>query len=88
MAVMSPPVLAVGSGELFDRWYQDNDVRARDALDSQRSLRTRNITSKPEIQDFGLLVLPIDETPCLTRQSNRSASLRSCSSRSGPRPGA
>jgi len=32
MAVMSPPVLAVGSGELFDRWYQDNDVRARDAL--------------------------------------------------------
>ncbi|MGH2894712.1 MAG: sigma-70 family RNA polymerase sigma factor, partial [Solirubrobacteraceae bacterium] len=32
MAVTSPPVLAVGSGELFDRWYEDHDVRARDAL--------------------------------------------------------
>ncbi len=32
MAVQSPPVLAVGSGELFDRWYEDHDVRARDAL--------------------------------------------------------
>src|SRR6202012_100647 len=32
MAVTSPPVLAVGSGELFDRWYEDQDVRARDAL--------------------------------------------------------
>ena len=30
MAVTSPPVLAVGSGELFDRWYEDQDVRARD----------------------------------------------------------
>jgi RNA polymerase sigma-B factor len=32
MAVTSPPVLTVGSGELFDRWYEDHDVRARDAL--------------------------------------------------------
>jgi RNA polymerase sigma-B factor len=32
MAVTSSPVLTVGSGELFDRWYEDHDVRARDAL--------------------------------------------------------
>ncbi len=32
MAVTSPPVLAVSSGELFDRWYRAHDVRARDAL--------------------------------------------------------
>jgi RNA polymerase sigma-B factor len=32
MAVTSPLVLTVGSGELFDRWYEDHDVRARDAL--------------------------------------------------------
>ena len=32
MAVTSPPILTVGSGELFDRWYEDHDVRARDAL--------------------------------------------------------
>jgi RNA polymerase sigma-B factor len=32
MAVTSPPVLTVGSGELFDRWYEDHEVRARDAL--------------------------------------------------------
>ena len=32
MAATSPPVLAVDSGELFDRWYRAQDVRARDAL--------------------------------------------------------
>src|SRR5947209_8033328 len=32
MAVTSPPVLAVSSGELFHRWYEAHDVRARDAL--------------------------------------------------------
>ena len=32
MAVTSPPASAVGSGELFDRWYRAGDVRARDAL--------------------------------------------------------
>jgi RNA polymerase sigma-B factor len=32
MAVTSSPVLTSGSGELFDRWYEDHDVRARDAL--------------------------------------------------------
>src|SRR6201995_4614584 len=32
MAVTSPPVLPVDSGELFDRWYRAQDVRDRDAL--------------------------------------------------------
>ena len=32
MAGTSPPVLTIGSGELFARWYEDHDVRARDAL--------------------------------------------------------
>src|ERR1700751_3738451 len=32
MAATSPPVLAVDSGELFDRWYRAHDVRARDAV--------------------------------------------------------
>ena len=32
MAVTSPPRLAVGSGDLFHRWYECRDVRARDAL--------------------------------------------------------
>ena len=32
MAVTSPPVLAVSSGELFDRWHRQRDVRARDEL--------------------------------------------------------
>src|SRR5205807_3936264 len=32
MAAPSPPVLAIGSSELFDRWYRARDVRARDAL--------------------------------------------------------
>ena len=36
MAVTSPPALAVGSGELFDRWYRAGDVRARDALIERR----------------------------------------------------
>jgi RNA polymerase sigma-B factor len=32
MALTSAPHVAVGSGELFNRWYQYHDVRARDAL--------------------------------------------------------
>jgi RNA polymerase sigma-B factor len=32
MAVTSPPVLTAGSGELFERWYEGHEVRARDAL--------------------------------------------------------
>jgi RNA polymerase sigma-B factor len=32
VAVTSPPIMTVGSGELFNRWYERHDVRARDAL--------------------------------------------------------
>jgi RNA polymerase sigma-B factor len=32
MAVTCPPVMTVGSGELFNRWFERHDVRARDAL--------------------------------------------------------
>jgi RNA polymerase sigma-B factor len=32
MALMSAPTVTVGSGELFNRWYEHRDVRARDTL--------------------------------------------------------
>ena len=32
MAGTSPSIMAVSSGELFDRWYEGHGVRARDAL--------------------------------------------------------
>jgi RNA polymerase sigma-B factor len=32
MALTSTPNVTVGSGELFNRWYEHHDVRARDAL--------------------------------------------------------
>jgi RNA polymerase sigma-B factor len=32
MAGTSPSIMAVSSGELFNRWYEGHDVRARDAL--------------------------------------------------------
>ena len=34
MAVMSPPVLTVGSGELFDRWYQESWIRSAKSLNN------------------------------------------------------
>jgi RNA polymerase sigma-B factor len=32
MACTGTPIMAVSSGELFNRWYESHDVRARDAL--------------------------------------------------------
>lgn len=32
MAVTCPPIMAVSSGELFNRWYEERDLRARDVL--------------------------------------------------------